>query len=228
MDWGLFWTAVAAIAAAAVVAGPVFRRVGKAFLRPLLTAGVSIETVVILEPRSGEGIGYDIVLRNASARGRTANSVELSGTAEVKVAGDVPVKERVVYSVELGASVQANESGRLEGNVYEETSEDWGAPCKGEFNYEMDTGAGYESWTYSFSVPVFVPLAPREITAVRLLFKRGKRQIVIEEQDGELGGAFYYDALPGKHILTVRLHAGRSFSTPIGDEFLSFVANWTE
>lgn len=192
---------------------------------------VSIVSVSKLSPRAGDGLGYDVLLKNDSFEEMFVNSTEISGVVAMRFRGITAAVLRVIYEVQLDSSVADSISSDgftpLKGNVYDSSSLEWGTHCQGVLRHEADTSLGLKLWKYSLSIPTMVRLPPKDRVFLRVLYKRGTRSI-IEQKGGYPPASTTMGISHSEHNLAVKLESSETLTAIIDDEFLKLIANWPD
>lgn len=191
---------------------------------------ITIVDVLKLSPKSGQGIGYEVVVRNDSHDATFVNATEFSGVMRVAYRGSDYAMNRVVFEVELASAVEQSspESMKFRGLTYDQSSPDWAVVSDGTFEYEMNTGQGSKRWEYFFSTATNVRVPAHDQVGVRLLFKKQDRRKVQSESEGSLRGSCSFGVIESDHKVILRFESGRTLSLPIEEDFLKFIANWEE
>lgn len=190
---------------------------------------VTIARASVLSPRTGDGVGYEVLLKNDAYEDAFAGSADISGIVQVGFYGHAPAISRIEYEVELDSAVAESEGDdsttELRGHVFEPAGESWGTQAHGTFKYEMNTASGIgKVWEYAFSTPIMVRLPARDRVFLRLLYRERARRVLKQEEQGDLQAAYQSGVIREEHHLAIKLESGEVLKVEIGDEFLAFIA----
>jgi len=133
---------------------------------------LAIVTLRPITPRSGPGVGYDIVIENGTDQSDVVTEARFEG--QVKRSGARPtstgVPSNVSYEVDLDtSSLLAKGFSLFGGTVSEGPDFSWGAAVTGT-RIVRDDNDSYES-SYSLRIPLAITIAASQPAVLRILFK---------------------------------------------------------
>ena len=191
---------------------------------------VTIVSVTKLLPRTGPGLGFEVLLRNDYLQEVLVESTEITGLYEVSYQGLTAVIQRVVYEVELDSAFpdpKTNAGSKiLNGKVYDSTSQEWGVRCKGVFKFDLSSSKGHKLWEYSFTIPSAARIPSGEFIFLRILFKKGTRRVLEEQTEENTGTAVVGSVRRSSHALVINFDGVGNAKVVIEDDFFRWLADW--
>jgi hypothetical protein len=188
----------------------------------------SIVSVTKMTNLSWDGIGFDVVIQNPTAETLLARSTCLEGRVEQPVRGFAGMHHSITYEITLNTQILAEGNVKIEGNVSEPDEPNWVKKSEGQFTYEMSTRDGRKLWQYELRIDTLAEISAQSLTGLRVLFQRGKRTVTDEVSEGSTPAWTTFPVNINEHSLTITFVNGSSITTPIDDDFLSFIANWPD
>lgn len=187
---------------------------------------ISIVSVSKLHPKDGEGLGYEVLLKNDSYEEIFVEATEISGIVEISVSGASPFFSRAKFEVHLDTAIASlidiSNLTTIAGSVYELSDQDWGIQCYGTLERQYATGISY--WKYSFTVPTRVKIPPKDRIFLRIIFKKGRKYIIEWEKRGEHLASFEV-TIRSEHSINIAIEGSETLTAKIDEGFLEFIAN---